>query len=131
MKVGFKYYTVKEKLVNIIGFTFPIVIFLILVGSLLKSVQRAKNADILIQKTAEKLEKAKEEEKELQEKVRITQSEAYLEEQLRNKLGLAKEGEIVLVLPPDDELRKLAPSLANQEVFEPKPNWQKWVDLFI
>lgn len=93
--------------------------------------QRAKNADILIQKTVEKLEKAKAEEKDLQEKLKVTQSEVYLEEQLRNKLGLAREGEIVLVLPPDEELRKLAPELGREEQFVPKSNWQKWMDLFI
>jgi len=108
-----------------------VIFLLILLGSLLKSMQRAKNAESLIEKSQAKLDKTKQEEKELQSKLEMTQSEAFIEEQLRDKLGLAKEGEIILVLPDDETLRKLAPIMPKEEKVKPKPNYIKWLELFI
>lgn len=111
--------------------TAAVIFFLILFGSLLKSYQRTKNAESLIEKSQTKLEKAKQEEKELQSKLEMTQSEAFIEEQLRDKLGLAKEGEIILVLPDNETLKKLAPIVPIDVEVKPKPNYLKWMDLFI
>ena len=113
------------------GLVGGIALFLILASSLIKSIKRIKMGDDLINKTSLKLEKLDEENKKLAEQAEIIQSEEFMEKQLRDKLGLAKEGEIVLVLPEDDILRKLAPIIPEEEDFKPKPNWQKWVDLFI
>lgn len=122
---------IKPNLSTILQKTAAAIFFLILLGSLLKSYQRTKNAESLIEKSQAKLDKAKQEEKELQSKLEMTQSEAFIEEQLRDKLGLAKEGEIILVLPDNETLRKLAPIMPKEEEVKPKPNYQKWLDLFI
>ena len=87
--------------------------------------------DDLIKKTATKLEKIDEENKKLAEQAELIQSEEFMEKQLRDNLGLAKEGEIVLVLPEADILRKLAPVVPKDEEEPLKPNWRKWMDLFI
>lgn len=119
-----------SKIVNIMGLVGALIIFVILTSSFVKSLNRIKMGDTVIQKTKVKIEKAEEENKKLSEQLEITQSEEFLENQLRNKLGLAKEGEIILVLPEADIVRKLSPIIPVEEEIKPKPNWQKWLELF-
>lgn len=119
-----------KKLVNIIGFVFLLIIFVVLVSSFIKSIKRIKEGDVLIEKTNIKLEKLNQENKKLEDQLKITQSEEFVEKQLRDKLGLAKEGEIILVLPDNETLKKLAPVMPSEEEIILKPNWMKWIDLF-
>ena len=121
----------KNKIVNIMGLVGGIAIFIGLTSSLIKSIKRIRMGDDLIKKTAVKLEKLNEENKKLALQAEVVQSEEFMEKQLRNKLGLAKEGEIILVLPEADILRKLSPIVPKDEEAPLKPNWQKWIDLFI
>ncbi len=59
-----------------------------------------------------------------------SQTGEFVEKQIRDKLGLAKQGEIVLVLPGSDLLVKLAPDLPKNEATLPLKNWEKWYRLF-
>lgn len=113
------------------GSVIPIVLLLVLSGSFIKSIKRANQAKLLIEKTENKLQKAKKENEELANTLEFTQSEQFIEEQLRNKLGLAKEGEIILVLPDGDTLKKLAPTIPEEQEEKPLSNWKKWMNLFI
>ena len=79
-----------KKLVNIIGFIGLIILFIVLASSFIKSIKRIREGDLLIEKTKIKLEKLNEENKKLEEQLKITQSEEFVEKQLRDKLGLAK-----------------------------------------
>lgn len=119
-----------KKLVNIIGFVALLIFFVVLISSFIKSIKRIREGDTLIEKTRVKLEKLNEENKKLEDQLKITQSEDFVEKQLRDKLGLAKEGEIVLVLPDNETLKKLAPVIPGEEEVALKPNWKKWIDLF-
>lgn len=119
-----------KKLVNIIGFPILLVFLLVLISSFTKSIKRIKEGDQLIEKTKIKLEKLNEENKKLEDQLKVTQSEEFVEKQLRDKLGLAKEGEIILVLPDNETLKKLAPVIPNEVEIALKPNWKKWADLF-
>jgi len=86
------------------------------------------------QKIAEKESKAqklKEEQERLKKQLETVQSDAYIEKQLRDKLNLAKEGEVVVVLPPEEVLRKFAPHYEEEEDTLPDPNWKKWMKLFL
>lgn len=112
------------------GLVGSIVVFAILASSMLKSLKRIREGDILIEKTKSRLEKINEENKKLSEQLQITESEDFIEKQLRDKLGLAKEGEIILVLPEPEIVKKLAPVLPKDEEAKLKPNWQKWLELF-
>ncbi len=120
----------KSKIVNIMGLVGSIAIFMVLVSSLVKSINRIKIGDSVIEKTKVKIEKAEVENQKLAEQLKITQSEEFMEKQLRDKLGLAREGEIILVLPEADIVRKLSPQIPEEIEEKPKPNWQKWMDLF-
>lgn len=120
----------KQKLVNIIGLIASVVIFLILVSSLIKSLKRINEGKALVRRNEAKLEKIQKENERLEEQLKIIQSDEFVEKQLRNKLGLVKEGEIVVVLPEADIVKKLSPIIPEEEEVKPKPNWQKWIELF-
>ena len=119
-----------KKIVNIIGPLTSIVLLVVLTSSFIKGIKRIRDGDALIKKNQAKLEKQVEENKKLEEQVKIVQSDEFMEEQLRNKLGLVKEGEIVIVLPEADIVRKLAPIIPEEEEAKPKRNYIKWLDLF-
>ena len=120
----------KSKIVNIMGLVGSIAIFMVLASSLVKSINRIKIGDSVIEKTKVKIGKVEAENQKLAEQLEITQSEEFMEKQLRDKLGLAREGEIILVLPEADIVRKLSPQIPEEIEEKPKPNWQKWMDLF-
>ena len=120
----------KQKLVNIIGLLASIVIFLILTSSLIKSLKRINEGRALVRRNEAKLEKIRKENEKLEEQLKIIQSDEFVEKQLRNKLGLVKEGEIVVVLPEADIVKKLSPIIPEEEEAKPRPNWQKWIELF-
>lgn len=103
---------------------------LILSLSLTRSIAGIKSADEKIDEARERVEKLKKEGEELEIKLEEVKSEEFVEKQLRDKLGLAKEGEIVVILPEDDIVRKFAPNMEEEEEILPDPNWKKWIHLF-
>ncbi|EKE05737.1 MAG: hypothetical protein ACD_19C00182G0065 [uncultured bacterium] len=119
-----------SKIVNIMGLVAASAVFMILISSLFKSVARIKVGDAVIEKTKAKIEKSEAENQKLADQLKITQSEEFMEKQLRDKLGLAKEGEIILVLPEAEIVRRLSPQIPEVEEIKPKANWQKWWEIF-
>ena len=87
---------------------------------LLKAGERVNQAQI-------KLEEAESENAELKQLKEYYQSEEFLEQQARDKLNLAKEGEVVLVLP--ENVSDLVSERKLQEPERP-PNWRQWWNLF-
>lgn len=77
--------------------------------------------------SVQKLEKEQARLLELKEHV---ESQAFVEKEVREKLGMAKEGDVVVVLPPDDVLRKLAPSLEKETFIEEYAIWERWTKMF-
>ena len=85
--------------------------------------------------TSHKVEEAQEYLKELRleyEKLKqefeYKKSNEFAEAEIRNKLGLAKDGEAVVILPNEnDENWKLETGNWKLET----PNWKKWRDLFL
>lgn len=124
------YYTLNKKIVNIIGLLISITVCLILALSLIKNISRVKYGREIIQKNEAKLNKVRDENKRLEDELKKVQSEDFIEKQFRDKLGLVKEGEIVMVLPEADIVKKLSPIIPQEEEEKPKPNWQKWWELF-
>lgn len=64
---------------------------------------------------------------ELKEKV---ESPEFVEKEAREKLGLAKSGEVVVVLPSEDILRRLAPKIEEEEFVEALPIFRRWARMF-
>jgi cell division protein FtsB len=108
-----------------------IVIFLLLF-SVIKNFRRARLAQQRIQNTREILADLKLTNKELQDSLEEVETEQYTQEQVRNKLGLAKPDEQIIVMPDKEIVKSLSfrrkPTSAEEIV---EPNWKKWMKLFL
>lgn len=99
--------------------------------TLSRSIYRTLGATDKLEEERRRVETLLEENRELKEEVEKTEQDKHIEFLAREKLGLAREGETVVVLPDEDILRRLAPKL-DQEAYEaPAPNWQRWTDMFL
>ena len=103
---------------------------LILITSSVRSIVRIRRAGRELFEVEEEVEEIKLENQNLRLRLEEAQSDEYIEKQLRDKLGLAKEDEIVVILPAEEVVRKFAPMREEEEEFLPDPNWKKWVRLF-
>lgn len=86
--------------------------------------------DDIIEKAKKDLERETQEQKELLKLKEKVISEEFIEKQARDKLGLAKEGEVVVVLPDEETLKKLAPPDEEEVFLEIAPPWKQWVRMF-
>ena len=98
--------------------------------SIVRNIQKINSAGLIVKQEEEKLAKIEEENRELEKRLSQAKDEYNIEKQIRDKLGLAKEGEIVVILPPAEVLRKFAPEDREEEEVLPDPNWKKWARLF-
>ncbi|MBI2598830.1 septum formation initiator family protein [Candidatus Curtissbacteria bacterium] len=108
---------------------------LILIAAILVSILLAVNSArriMTFRTTAAKvteaqrqLDEIRRENEALARELEYKKSDEFAEAEIRNKLGLAKPGETVVVLPKDDERRT-----TNDERKIESPNWQKWWNLF-
>ena len=70
--------------------------------------------------------------RELEEMLARVQSDLYKEQQARDKLNLARDGERIVILPDEEVLKRLSPRVIKKEQYIlPDPNWKKWLDLFV
>ncbi len=79
----------------------------------------------------DKIAKIEKENEALQAQILESQSLEFIEKEVRDKLGLVREGETVVVLPDEDTLRKLAPQIHEDSSILPDPNWKRWLKLFL
>lgn len=119
----------KDKLKKYLNYILLFLAFLFIV-SLIRNILRINRANKEILKAEERVDEAIAENNELKVKVEELRSPEFQEVQLRDKLDLAKEGEIVVVLPDEEILRKLAPKRIEEENILPDPNWKRWMNLF-
>ncbi len=119
----------KDKLKDYLNYILLFLAFLFIV-SLIRNILRINQANKEILEAEERVDKAIAENNELKAKVEKLRSSEFQEAQLRDKLDLAKEGEIVVVLPDEEILRKLAPKRIKEENILPDPTWRRWLKLF-
>lgn len=84
-----------------------------------------------IESEKERVAKIQAQNDELKDKVARSQTVEFIEREIRDKLGLVKEGESVVILPDIETLRRLAPNLTREAETLPDPNWKKWLKLFL
>jgi len=121
---------VESRLTRIARYFF-LVVGLVLSFSLIRNTLNFYKSGEKIDKVKEQIGELEEANRELEEKLDWVKSQEYIERESRDKLGLAKEGEIVVVLPDEEILRKLAPERQEKTKSElPKSNWQRWLNLF-
>jgi cell division protein FtsB len=107
------------------------VLALFLLISTVRNIARVRAINSLVQDEKNKVEQMKAENAKLQAQIAQTQGEAFIEKQIRDKLGLAKAGEAVVILPDPSILKALAPQPPIEENSLPDPNWKKWLKLFL
>jgi cell division protein FtsB len=106
-------------------------LILILVVSVVRNIRKTITIRSAVGQSQAKIDKIKEENAKLEKEIAQAQGEAFIEKQVRDKLGLVKEGEAIVVLPDEDTLRKLAPQLPEETDTLPDPIWRKWLKLFL
>ena len=99
--------------------------------SLIKNIARVSKVKARIAEAEARAAKLNQDNKELKTRLAEVNSDFFVEKKLRDNLGLAKEGETVVVLPEAEILRKLAPDVPQEATALPEANWEKWVHLFV
>ncbi len=106
-------------------------LIILLTISTVKNINRVASIRSQVEKERQKVERMKVENAKLEEQIAEAQGQEFIEKQIRNKLGLVKSGEAIVVLPDEEIIRKLAPQKVVEEDTLPDPNWKKWLKLFI
>lgn len=104
----------------------------VLVFSVVKNLRQTRLAKQRIQNTQEILADLEITNRELEDSLVKVETEEYSQEQVRNKLGLVKPGERVMVMPESEVVKSLSfrkKGVQIEELIE--PNWKKWLRLFI
>jgi len=65
--------------------------------------------------------------RQLKDQLAEVQTPQYMERQAREKLGYGKPGEIVLVIPDQDQITNHKPQTTKSDA----PNWVKWRKLYL
>ncbi|OGD97818.1 hypothetical protein A3A49_01540 [Candidatus Curtissbacteria bacterium RIFCSPLOWO2_01_FULL_38_11b] len=79
-----------------------------------------------VSQAEQRLEDLKRENEALKNDLEYKKSNEFKEMEIRNRLGLVKEGETVVIVPKDDDERLTT----NDESSLKKSNWEKWKELF-
>ena len=108
-----------------------LIIGLILAFSLTKNILKINGSGQKITDAQTKVNMLQKENQRLKNELNQIQTPQFVEGQARDKLGLAKKGETVVVLPDDESLKLLAPKLEESQEKLPESNWQKWLKLFL
>lgn len=103
---------------------------ILLALSIFRNFERSSRIKTQIEAEKTKLTKIQAENDRLSKELAQTQNPNFIEREVRNKLGLGKENEAIVVLPDEEILRKLAPEERVEEDILPDPNWKKWEKLF-
>lgn len=107
-----------------------VVVAVVLIISGIGTYSKLNKAKGTIEEARLAAEKLENERSNLQKQITQTEGTQFIEKQLRDKLGYAKTGEIILVLPDEQELKRLAPPRVVEAEYTPKKNWEKWKELF-
>ena len=119
-----------EKIARKLSPLVAITVLVLLSFSLFDGISRMKEVASRIDRERDKVDKLKTQGDELREDLEIAMSEEFIEKQLRDNLGLAKDGEIVVILPDKEAVKYFAPRLDEDEEIVLKPNWKKWFEVF-
>ncbi len=109
---------------------FFVIVVVLLVTSIVQSYLRIKKGVASIEEAKTEVNQLQNEQKDLEKKLSDAESSEFIEKQLRDQLKLSKEGEIVVILPDETEVKKFAPPRREETEYISKPNWKKWKELF-
>lgn len=119
----------KQRLIKVRIYILIILVFLFGL-SLFRNILKVNEAKNRVQREKERVVKLEQEGKILEEELKKMQGNEFLESQLRDKLGLAKKGESVVILPDPETLKSLVPEIPDEKDYLPDPPYIKWLKLF-
>lgn len=120
---------IKKGTNKLVGYGIWFLIVLLAISGI-RSVANASRVKAQIKAEQDKVLKMRLENIELEKRIALTQGGDFIDREIRNKLGLVKNGEVVVVLPDVEILRQLAPPEVENKDTLPDPNWKKWGKLF-
>lgn len=103
-----------------------VLIVLILGYNSIKKIKDFKLTSQTVENRQAYLESLKKQNAELKKELTYKESSQFAEIEIRNKLGLAKPGETVVIVPKREETSDQRPETKAQ-----KPNWVKWKELVL
>ncbi len=106
-------------------FAFIVIVFLLIViKNMITSIfELQNNSQIVSRLKNEELEQKKREQF-LNEQLYYVKSNEFVEKQARERLGMVKEGEYIVLAPPSSSDNNPT------ETKENTPNWKKWLEMF-
>src|SRR3989344_5822720 len=104
---------------------FAFLVSIVLVVNSSKRILNLRTTSQQVKEAQAKLLELRQENERLKEELEYKKSKEFAEEEIRNKLGLAHEGESVVILPKEEGQQV---TTDNGQLTE--SNWQKWRDLF-
>jgi len=119
----------KQRLIKARVYVLIILVFLFGL-SLFRNILKVNEAKNRVQREKERVVKLEQEGRILEEELKKMQGNEFLETQLRDKLGLAKKGESVVILPDPETLKKLVPEIPDEKDYLPDPPYKKWLKIF-
>lgn len=110
-----------------IGFFIIITVSLVVINNLVHSTYTLWQKTQLVEDSRLEVERQKDKNQELKNKLNKIERANFIEEEARNKLFMVKPGEQVVVLSEKD-LKASEPNKPKPK--DTRPNWRKWWDLF-
>lgn len=104
------------------------ILVLVLAYKLLVQITDALKSGERLSQAAEKVYKLEAQNRELKKRLSEVNSSEFIEQQARDKLGLGKKGEVVVIIPEDKLKLVMGASASAQEIR--LPNWLGWLRLF-
>ena len=109
-------------------------LLLFLGNSLLGSLRLFLKAQDSLQAAQLHLESESRKNTELHNELVLAGKQIYIERVARDTLGLAHSNEVVFILPPASEVKKLSPRLvfvnSKADTENKIPHWKEWLNLF-
>ena len=102
---------------------------LILIFNLVREIMRFSKSGERLKQAQEQVEQLKVKNWQLKQEKQYRESDDFAEKEIRDKLMMAKEGELVVVLP-QEIIQKIASSSASEEGKVELPAWRQWWSLF-
>lgn len=111
-----------------ISLVFFILISLVIAYNLLKQIAETLDSSKRLGRVVDEIKKLEVKNKELKKTLEEIKSPEFVEEQARNKLGLVKPGETMVIIS-DVKLKQILESSASANENR-LPNWLGWLKLF-
>jgi len=109
---------------RVIVFLIPL---LLVVSHLARRIHLWYQTEQEINQTKNRIAKLKQDNQSLNQKKEYYQSEEFIRREAREKLGMTRENELILLIPTPPDLSILKPK---GEKYEQLPSWKQWWQLF-